>query len=166
MALGIVLVFSVVGFALYSNTFDSPFVFDDILRIIENQSIRITELSAANLIDTAFGKQSPKTRPIANVTFALNYYFHQYNVEGYHLVNIVIHILAGIFLFIFIQTTLNLPSLKTKVDHTFMVAFFAALLWLVHPIQTQSVTYIVQRMVLLAVMFYGLAVNFAVPLHK
>ena len=157
MALGIVLIFSVVGFALYSNTFDSPFVFDDIARIEENQSIRITELSAANLIDTAFGKQAAKTRPIGNVTFALNYYFHQYNLEGYHLVNITIHILAGIFLFIFIQTTLNLPLLKTEVDHTFMVAFFAALLWLVHPIQTQSVTYIVQRMNSMAALFYILA---------
>ncbi len=107
-------VFLVLGFLLYSNTFESPFVFDDTHRIEENQSIRITELSAANLIDTAFGKQSAKTRPIGNVTFALNYYFHQYNVEGYHLVNIVIHILAGIFLFIFVQTTLNLPSLRLK----------------------------------------------------
>ncbi len=151
------MVFSVVGFALYSNTFDGPFVFDDNRKIIENESIRITELSAANLIDTAFGKQTPKTRPIGNVTFALNYYFHQYNVEGYHLVNIVIHILAGIFLFIFVQTTLKLPSLKTEVDHSFMVAFFAALLWLVHPIQTQSVTYIVQRMNSLAALFYILA---------
>ena len=153
----IFLCFAILGFLLYSNTFDSPFVFDDNPRIIENQSIRITELSAANLIESAFGKQSPKTRPVGNVTFALNYYFHQYNVEGYHLVNIVIHILAGIFLFIFIQTTLNLPSLKTEVDHTFMVAFFTALLWLVHPIQTQSVTYIVQRMNSMAALFYILA---------
>jgi tetratricopeptide (TPR) repeat protein len=153
----IFLCFAILGFLLYSNTFESPFVFDDNRKIVENQSIRITELSAANLIETAFGKESPKARPISNVTFALNYYFHQYNVEGYHLVNIVIHILAGMFLFIFIQTTLTLPSLKTEVDHTFMVAFFAALLWLVHPIQTQSVTYIVQRMNSMAALFYILA---------
>ena len=158
----IFLCFAILGFLLYSNTFESPFVFDDTRKIVENQSIRITELSAANLIETAFGKQSPKTRPIGNVTFALNYYFHQYNVEGYHLVNIVIHILAGIFLFIFVQTTLKLPSLKTEVDHTFMIAFFTALLWLVHPIQTQSVTYIVQRMNSMAALFYILAFWFYV----
>jgi tetratricopeptide (TPR) repeat protein len=158
----IFLCFAILGFLLYSNTFESPFVFDDNRKIVENESIRITELSAANLIDTAFGKQSPKTRPFGNVTFALNYYFHQYNVEGYHLVNIVIHILAAIFLFIFVQTTLKLPSLKTEVDHTFMVAFFTALLWMVHPIQSQSVTYIVQRMNSMAALFYILAFWFYV----
>jgi tetratricopeptide (TPR) repeat protein len=153
----VIFVFSVLGFLLYSETFDSPFIFDDSLRIAENPDIRITQLSIESILEAAFGKKSAKTRPVGNVTFALNYYFHQYNVEGYHLFNIIIHILAGIFLFIFIQTTLNLPSLKTEVDHASMVAFFAALLWLVHPVQTQSVTYIVQRLNSLAALFYVLA---------
>jgi tetratricopeptide (TPR) repeat protein len=150
-------VFLILGFLLYSITFKSPFIFDDIPRIEENRSIRITELSAESLIEAAFGAQSAKTRPIGNITFGLNYYFHQYSPEGYHLVNIIVHILAGIFLFIFIQTTLNLPLLKVEIDHTFPIAFFAALLWLVHPIQTQSVIYIVQRLNSLASLFYILS---------
>ena len=150
-------VFSVLGLLLYSETFESPFIFDDLERITENHDIRITNLNIESILDAAFGKQSAKARPVGNITFALNHYVHQYNVEGYHIVNIVIHILAGVFLFIFIQTTLNLPSLRAEVDHSFTIAFFAALLWLVHPVQTQSVTYIVQRLNSLAALFYILA---------
>ncbi len=124
MILAVLSVFSVSGFLLYSKTFESPFIFDDILRIEENQSIRVTELSAENLIEAAFGKQSAKTRASWQCYVCFKLLLHQYNVEGYHLVNIVIHILAGIFLFIFIQTTLNLPSLKTEVDHTFHGCLF------------------------------------------
>ena len=152
-----VFLFSVLGFGIYASTLGGPFVFDDLRRITENHSIRITELNAENLIEAAFGEQSAKARPIGNITFGLNYYFHQYSPEGYHIVNIIIHILAGIFLIIFIKTTLNLPSQKSEIDQPFMVALFAALLWLVHPIQTQSVAYIVQRLNSLAALFYILA---------
>jgi tetratricopeptide (TPR) repeat protein len=150
-------VFSVSGVLLYSKTLESPFVFDDSLRITENPDIRIKELSLKSIRDAAFGKQSTKARPIGNITFALNYYVHQYDVKGYHIVNISIHILTGIFLFLFIQTTFNLPSIQNQYDSGITIAFFGALLWLVHPIQTQSVTYIVQRLNSLAALFYILA---------
>jgi tetratricopeptide (TPR) repeat protein len=150
-------VFSVSGFLLYSKTLESPFIFDDSLRITENPDIRIKELNLKSIQDAAFGKQSTKERPIGNITFALNYYVHQYDLKGYHIVNSTIHILAGIFLFLFIQTTFNLPSIRNQYDSGITIAFFGALLWLVHPIQTQSVTYIVQRLNSLAALFYILA---------
>ncbi|MGD9268694.1 MAG: tetratricopeptide repeat protein, partial [Desulfobacterales bacterium] len=150
-------VFSVSGFLLYSKTLESPFIFDDSLRITENPDIRVKELSLKSIQDAAFGKQSTKERPIGNITFALNYYVHQYDLKGYHIFNITIHILTGIFLFLFIQITLNLPSIRNQYDSGITIAFFGALLWLVHPIQTQSVTYIVQRLNSLAALFYILA---------
>jgi len=96
-------------------------------------------------------------RPLAIMSFALNYYFDGYNVAGYHIVNILIHIIGGIFLYIFVKTTLRLPSLHFKDTTPEWIASFTVLIWLVHPLHTQSVTYIVQRMNSLAAMFYILS---------
>ena len=150
------LVFVILGFFIYSNTLKSPFVFDDGLNIAGNRYIRLTKLALGDIITA--GLESPSShRPVANISFALNYYFHRYNVIGYHLTNIIIHILTGILLYLFVISTLDIPLLRRKYERYRWIAFFAALLWLVHPIQTQSVTYIVQRMTSLAAMFYILS---------
>jgi tetratricopeptide (TPR) repeat protein len=140
----ILLLFCILTFWLYANTFESPFIFDDTKQIRENPHIRLTQLSLKDL--TAAGFKSSRARPIAFISFALNYYFHQYDPLGYHLVNISIHILAGFILFLFLKTTLTLPSINFRCQYPEVIAFLAALIWLVHPVQTQSVTYIVQRM--------------------
>ena len=101
----IVLVFFALGFLIYSNTFESPFVFDDKLRIVENPAIRMDALTFQNLWKAAFGKQSARSRPIGNISFALNYYFHQYEPAGYHIVNIIIHIINAILLWLFLKKT-------------------------------------------------------------
>ncbi|MHC4259288.1 MAG: tetratricopeptide repeat protein [Planctomycetota bacterium] len=150
------LIFVVLGFSVYSNTLKSPFFFDDRAHIQENRHIRLTTLDVKDII--AAGFESPtSTRPIANISFALNYYFHRYNVVGYHCTNICIHILTGIFVYFFIRNTLSIPLLRRRYRSYRQIAFFAALLWLVYPLQTQSVTYIVQRMNSMAAMFYILS---------
>jgi tetratricopeptide (TPR) repeat protein len=148
--------FVILGFLIYSNTLNVPFHFDDQLIIQQNPHVRLSSLSFKD-IWAAGVKSYASNRPIANISFALNYYFHQYNVVGYHVINITIHILTGMLLYLFIRTTLNLPALGFGNASRFWIAFFAALLWLVHPIQTQSVTYIVQRMNSMAAMFYVLS---------
>jgi tetratricopeptide (TPR) repeat protein len=153
----VVSLFFFTGFFIYSNTLESPFALDDIPRIKKNPDARITELTVENALKAAFGQKSAKARPVGNLSFALNYYFHQYDVWGYHVVNIIIHILTGIVLYAFIKTTLSLPSIKLKDNQAYTIALFAALLWLVHPLQTQSVTYIVQRLNSLSGMFYLLS---------
>jgi len=90
------LVFFILGFLIYSTTFESPFVFDDVERILENADIRMNELTAKNILNAGSGKKSAKSRPVGNISFALNYYFHQYELKGYHIVNIIIHILTVI----------------------------------------------------------------------
>ena len=91
---------------------------------------------------------------ISNLSFALNYYFHGYDVTGYHLVNLLIHIATAILIYFFIKTTLQTPSIASKYENNVWLPFLTALIWAVHPVQTQSVTYVVQRMNSMASMFY------------
>jgi len=142
---------------LYANTIEAPFVLDDRPGIAHNTYIRINEISFDSLVQVIFQQNSYPLRPLPKITFALNYYFHQYNLQGYHVVNIIIHMLSGILLFFFIKTTLNTPALKSRYTSPGLIAFITALIWTVHPLHTQSVTYIVQRMNSLSAMFYLLA---------
>jgi len=143
-------------FLIYSNTLGSPFVFDDVHVIPDNPNIRLTNLTLKEMTRAAFDGPSIY-RPVPKLSFALNYYFHQNNVLGYHLVNIFIHITTGILLYLFSQMTLGLLSQPSRHKFPKWIPFFTALIWMVHPIQTQSVTYMVQRMNSMAAMFYILS---------
>ncbi len=144
-------------FGIYSNTLQNPFVLDDLSNIQQNSHIRITRLNFEALKQAGF--ESPlSNRPAAYVSFALNYYFHQLDVAGYHILNILIHLACGLFFYFLIKTTLNSPALRSRSQPYAWVPFLTTLIWLVHPIQTQSVTYLVQRMNSLAAMFYVLSV--------
>jgi len=151
-AAGVLLLFAIIVFGIYSSTLESPFVFDDLPKIIENPDVRLHRLSLKEI--AAAGLKSSKTRPAAFISFALNYYFDGYDPTGYHIVNLCIHIFAGFFLFLFIRTTLNIPSLRNRFAHPILIALGAALIWLVHPVQTQSITYIVQRMNSMAALLF------------
>lgn len=159
--IAIVLLFFFIGLCIYSNTYQSPFVLDDRVNIVDYPNIRLTELTFDNIYTTFF-KGKCRNRPVANITFAFNYYFHRYNLFGYHLVNNLIHIFNGILLFFLFKHTLVSDSRdeeknKSTLNSYTMVAFSASLLWLVNPLQTQAVTYIVQRMTSIATLFYILS---------
>ncbi len=147
---------ALIVFVIYSNTLGSPFVFDDVHIIPDNRDIRLTNLNFEEITKAAFGGPS-SYRPVAKISFALNYYFHKYNVLGYHLVNVLIHITTGILLYLFVQMTLGVLSRRSGYTFHRWIPFFTALIWLVHPIQTQSVSYVVQRMNSMAAMFYILS---------
>jgi tetratricopeptide (TPR) repeat protein len=151
----VLLIFTILAFWIYSNTLSSPFTFDDMSRIVENRHIRLSQFSLYDVFEAGF--KSSKSRPFAYISFALNYYFHQYDLRGYHVVNIIIHILSGFFLYLFLNATLKICSPRYRSSYPELIAVSAALLWLVHPVQTQSVTYIVQRMNSMASMFFILA---------
>jgi len=100
-------------------------------------------------------------RPTVCLTFALNHYFGGLNVFGYHLINVLIHVLSSVFLFLFIYHTLNLPSIKTRyAADSYFLALLATTLWAINPVHTQAVTNIVQRMASLAGMFYIMSMYF------
>jgi hypothetical protein len=95
---------------------------------------------------------------VVNLSFALNYYFHGYEPLGYRLINVLIHLGNGLLLLLFLRATLRTPVLRDQYRTRFRLLPFAAVaLWLVNPLHTQSVTYIVQRMNSMAAMFYLLA---------
>ena len=157
----LLLLFGVLVFLIYASTLTGPFIFDDKHNIQQNRYIRIDRLSPGGIARAAL--ESPaKHRPVANISFALNYYFHRYNPVGYHFVNILIHIINGTLLYLFAKITLATPALKADYDHlkAGWIPLFAALIWTLHPLQTQSVSYIVQRMNSLATLFYLLCLWF------
>lgn len=122
----------------YLSSFKGTFVFDDHVSIVNNPRI------AAPL--TAV---SGTSRPLTDLTFCMNYRFSGLNTGPYHAVNLIIHILSAVLLFLIISEAGRLIS---QVDHT-IFALLAAVLWGAHPINTESVTYIVQRSESLQAMF-------------
>jgi protein O-mannosyl-transferase len=141
---------------LYNGVLSGPFVFDDENNITENRHIRIRSLGSDELYSAAF--QSPiRTRPVAYVSFALNYFFNGYNPVGYRFINILIHIINGFLLYGLARTTFRTPALEGSLQAPGLAAAFTALVWLIHPLHTQSVAYIVQRMTSLSVTFYLIA---------
>ncbi len=137
----------------YANTFSVPFFFDDSLAIKENSSLRhlwppwVPLLPPSHL--TVGG------RPILNLSFALNYAVSRLHVWSYHAVNLAIHIMAGIVLFDLIRRTLRQPLLRDRFGNDArLLALAIALLWMLHPLQTESVTYISQRAESLMGLFY------------
>jgi Flp pilus assembly protein TadD len=147
-----VLAIAVLCVGLYSNTWSSPFHFDDAGNIEDNRYVRVTELGLRPLYEAGF-KSPSSSRPVANMSFALNYYLAGYDVTGYHAVNLLVHFANGVLVYLLALVTLRLSGIR----HRERIALFAALVFTAHPVQTQAVTYIVQRMSSLAAMFYLLA---------
>ncbi|MFO8048887.1 MAG: tetratricopeptide repeat protein, partial [Desulfosudaceae bacterium] len=143
------------AFLIYGDSLRAPFYFDDLTNIIENPHIHLTRLDLSRIKEIPRGR--PTGRSVPFFTFALNYYFHRDQVTGYHLFNILIHIGCGLMVFLLTGQTLRLCGRQSL-----LIPLLAALLWLTHPLHTQSVTYIVQRINSLAALFYLMALWFYV----
>ena len=145
--------------AVYHQGIHGPFVFDDHGNIQENTQIRITELTPATVADaTLSGRAGPLKRPVAMLSFALNYYFADgYQYFAFKLTNVLIQVTCAWLLFIFSLQLLRMPVIvKNSNLHDKIVpylAFSIAMLWAVHPINLTSVLYIVQRMTSLSTLF-------------
>ncbi len=133
----------------YSNAFTSAFHFDDNPSIVENGSLRYFTWDS-------FVGQFSGTRPIVNLSLWGNYQLSGMNVIGWHIFNISFHIANSIFVYLLLLWTLNLPSLSSRYGggKASRMALFGSLLFALHPIQTESVTYIISRTELLATFFY------------
>ncbi|NPU85333.1 MAG: hypothetical protein HPY65_12715 [Syntrophaceae bacterium] len=147
---------------IYGNSFHGAWQFDDFDNIVNNPQIRTNELTKGS------GKQtfSPihyliLSRPVAKLSFALNYSLGGLNVFGYHLLNLIIHFTASFFLYLLLYNTLNLPLLKKSYGYlSYEIALLAMFLWASSPVNVNAVTYIVQRMTSLAGMGYVLSMYF------
>jgi len=147
------------GGVAYAGSFRAPFVFDDWNNILENPFVRWTRLDLDSLRFTL--ANAPLSRPVAYVSFALNHWLGGYSTPGYHAVNLAIHLANGCLVYALALVTLSrLARLRGQAspapppEALPWLALASGLVFVVHPIQTQSVTYIVQRMNALCTLFY------------
>ncbi|MGA2604929.1 MAG: hypothetical protein ABSG14_11940 [Verrucomicrobiia bacterium] len=135
----------------YHNSFRGPFIFDD-ASILENPHIRqlwpIWDVMSAPPDLTVNG------RPIVCLSLALNYALGGLNVWGYHVFNLTVHLLSALVLFGILCRTFEGEKLRDRFGASAIwLAAAIALIWEAHPLQTESVTYIVQRSELLMGLF-------------
>lgn len=150
---------TVVTVLIYSNTWRVPFTFDDIPAIPNSSFVPHFSFSASDFLRHGLG-----LRGIPSLTLGINYYFGGIDVVGYHIVNVGIHSINGILVF-FLAYHLSLLTRTTRTstlgylswNNHVMLALCAALLFVVHPIQTMAVTYVVQRLTSLMTLFYLVA---------
>ncbi len=140
---------------VFFNSLRNPFVIDDRYSIVSNASI--TRLTALGTVLGRVANAPVGGRPLVNLSFALNYALGGLNPVGYHLLNLAIHIAAGLVLFGVVRRTLRLPGFGGEPAAT-GVAFASVLLWLIHPLQTEVMDYTTQRTESLMGLFYGLTV--------
>ncbi|MBC8465880.1 hypothetical protein H8D57_02540, partial [bacterium] len=168
--LGLILIV-LTAVCVYNGIYDYPFVFDDTVRIEENTEIK--DLSSFYSLE-----QLLKPRAIVDFTFALNYKYGRLNVYGYHLINLLIHILNGFFVYILALTIFRQVATSHNLENSLTIEFrgpgitqpyvssiplmslLSALIFIAHPIQTQTVTYTIQRYASMASMFYMASVLF------
>lgn len=141
----------------YANTINAPFVFDDHLNITENRFIKISGLQLKELTMAATNGQS-KHRWVPNLSFAVQYYFSALDPAPYHLFNITVHVLCAAVLYLLVLATLDHAGDDFARTVKYEVALVTAMLWGLHPLQTNAVTYLVQRMTSLSSLFYLVAV--------
>ena len=135
----------VAGVAAYANSFQGDFIFDDYPHIVAKDR---SPGSAESWLSTV-------NRPVLTLSLTGNYALGELDPFGYHLVNLVIHVAAALALFGLVRRTLVLPpSGDRRGAMADGLAFAVAVIWLVHPLATQSVTYIIQRAESLMGLFY------------
>ena len=130
----------VLGIVAYWNSFDAPLVFDDLLTVQTNAAVRFGEFNWT------------QGRALLFITFTLNYLWTGQAVWSYHLVNLFFHLINAVLLF-FVADHI----LRKAIPNTGEIrapAFVAAAFFLLHPVQTESVTYISSRSELLSLLFY------------
>lgn len=140
------LLIALVGFAAYANTFGVPFHLDDLRAIAQNPAVVNMDIPLAD------------RRAAGLWSFALNYRLHGVEVLGYHALNLAIHIGTALLVYALVgllyQSRLTTHDSRLTIHHSRSIAFFTAMLFVAHPVQTQAVTYIVQRFASQATFFF------------
>ena len=157
MACGVIVLAALLA---YHNSFKVPFVFDDEASILKNPTI--LRLWPLGPVFAPPGQgETVSGRPLLNLSFAVNHALGGFNVAGYHVVNFSLHVWAGMLLFGILHRTMAAraragPSQgsRSSAPGVFIISLASATIWTVHPLQTESVTYIVQRAESLMGLFY------------
>jgi len=141
----LMLIIALAGLLVYVNSLNGVFLLDDASSIAGNPTIR--QLRALGDIFSTRAHVTVQSRPILNLTLAINYAVSGTQVWSYHAINITIHIISGLLLFGITRRLLYNISAEYSLTYTEVLgmSFIIALLWTVHPLQTEAVTYIIQR---------------------
>jgi len=143
------------GLLAYHNSFTGEFISDDVGSIPENPTIRHLWPIWQCLSPPHWGGLTVEGRPFINLSLAVNYALGGLHVWGYHALNLTVHILAGLALFGIMRRTLLQPALRERFGGAAnALALATAVLWTVHPLQTEAVTYIIQRAESIMGLFY------------
>jgi tetratricopeptide (TPR) repeat protein len=135
------------GLVVYANSFSGVFLLDDGRHIVNNESIR----HLWPVWDHLIGKR----RPLVSFSLAANYALGELEVRGYHAFNLAVHLLAALTLFGLIRRTLLREQIPPRYQQAApWLAAAAALIWVVHPLNSQSVNYVIQRSELMMGLFY------------
>jgi tetratricopeptide (TPR) repeat protein len=159
MALVAALVLALAIGLVYGPALQAPLIFDDEATIRDNPSITsLWPLVGTTERPGPFNIPQDMTtsaRPLVNLTFAVNYYFHRANPVGYRAVSIVLHFLSALLVWAIVRRTLRLPFSGGRFEQSAdVLALAVALLWALHPLQTETVVYITQRTELMMAFFY------------
>jgi tetratricopeptide (TPR) repeat protein len=125
------------GVAAYYNSFRGVFIFDDVPAILGNASVTK---------GPSLRKLLWEQVPVVTLTLAANYALGASDVWGYHAFNLAVHLLGSLTLFAIARRTLLSARLRERFGPASTgLALAVAMLWMLHPVQTQAVTYIIQR---------------------
>lgn len=154
----------IIGAAIYAGTLNAPFNFDDEIYLVKNPAIKdFGFFLDSSRLDGITIDQDVKhnfiLRPVAYLSFALNFSLHGLDVRGYHFVNLLLHIANTLLVYRFLGLTLRTPYMAGRlrtgsVSSAALLPLGGALLFVSHPLQTQAVTYIIQRFVPLGCFFF------------
>ena len=149
------------GVLVYANSLSGPFIFDDRGSITDNPHVRrlwpIWEAMSAPPQETVAG------RPVVALSLAVNHAIGGLDVRGYHALNLAIHLLCSLLLFGVVRRALCGPLLRDRcASSASPLAAAVAVIWTVHPLLTESVTYVIQRTGLIMALFYLLTLYCAI----
>jgi tetratricopeptide (TPR) repeat protein len=145
----------VLGTLIYLSSLPGVFVFDDLMQLLQHTDVH----SLAGLSEIVSGT----SRPLLELSLALNYDVSGKVFRSYHVVNISIHVAAALALFGIVRRTLSFGSLRARYGtDAAWLAFAVALVWMLHPLQTQAVTYVYQRAESMMGMFFLLTLYCAI----
>ena len=146
----IFLVFFIVGFLIYANTFNNQFFWDDDDSIVNNVYIKnwqyLPNYFTENLI-AGSGQATNYWRPLLLISFSLDYHLWGLKPPGFHLTNIILHIANAFLVFLFLSKIIILTTEKSNGNYflSAYLPFLVSLIFLIHPLQTEAVTYTAGR---------------------
>lgn len=163
-SLGVALAFAFILLVYWQGLY-GDYVFDDTGNILENYHLKIDSLNLKSLSSAAFsGDAGPLKRPISVVSFAINYYFTDFDPFYFKLTNLLIHLVNTLLVWLIARALFSFSKQSTAVIG--WGSLLAAALWGLHPLNLTSVLYVVQRMVSLSTLFGLLAVFLYVQLRS